>query len=252
MIPIIVPAAAAVYGAAAGAGAAASSSSIPLAIGAVTTVTGGGFFAWWYNIFGKKTDTSAEHQASLVAEQEITQQRITNSEAIIKDTQLAVVKIADKIADLSQRTAAVTPAISQATQQIKQTGNEIQVANNDTQESTLSLVNLHSQFQEMLLKMQQESQITTARLQQLETLVNTKNNEIANLTTVVATQGKALETMRAENDAQQAIIDRYQATVPQLVKQLGFFKEQALQAQTTNSSQEHLSATLTDSVAKRS
>lgn len=240
MIPIIVPAAAAVYGAAAGAGAAASSSSIPLTIGAVTTVTAV-IGAWLSNIFGKKTDTSAEHQASLVAEQEITQRRIADSEARIKDTQQAVEGVADKIADLSQRTASVTPAISQASEQIKQTGRELQVANNDTQESTHSLVSLHNQFQEVLLKMQQESQITTARLQQLEELVYTKNNEIANLTTVVATQGKALETMQAEKQAQEVIIDRYKATFPKLVSQLGFFREQALQAQTTNSPQEHLS-----------
>lgn len=235
--------------------AAASGTSISAIIGAVL---GGGLGGagvasafWWF--FSERPEPSQAHQESLNTQIQMTQERIIETKKAVESIQLNLMSVNQSVQNAITASACSVNTIQRISDQLDQTKNQLIIAIQGAKEANEQLEASQELYKTLEKQTQSESLQTTTKLEELNTLLKTKsdeliqvNNEIKQLRSTLETQTDAIKTLEEAVktvtevnkeqaltiDKQQKKIELLEPLVERLTQQNRFFKQVAQQSMT--------------------
>lgn len=229
-LPFALAAGSLIYGSTTGA----SSATTAAVLG---TATGGGVSAWlaWLFFRNKPPELTAEHQASLAAQSTMTTERIDEATRTVVEARDAVNSVATAINLLAEKSARSAESLHQSSDLIVEASVTLLAADQAAQNSSERLTALAPNLHMLLQRMQEENQVTAARLDALILQLNKRDEQIAQAQSdiaglthtineqaaVMAELGDAVQTLETENARQAQIIVTQKHTISQLEEQSG-------------------------------
>ncbi len=220
---------------------AAAAASGAAAVGA-NAAGGNNWFVWWFFSKRNSPDLTEEHQRSLDAQHQITLARIDEANAALVGLQGAIRAV--DISEAAENVVASAASIHQSTDQLSHMAGAFREAGQEARLSADAIAALNPGLQALLEKMQEENVITAARLDALNVLLTTKDQDMAqarrDIQTLTQVVGEQAETIALLGDTvqeqQQTIVTQAQkitdlsAESARTYKNCQFFKQMALEA----------------------